>query len=132
MTVSSAVPEIPASDVAQSARYYVDKLGFTFDWHSQEHQIAGVSRGDCRLFITSDEFRERFGNKAPLVFWINLDSSAEVDELYAEWKGRGAKLLSEPEDKPYNLHEFFAADLDGNIIRVFFDIGTKVVRDPQN
>lgn len=32
-----------------------------------------------------------------------------VDELFAEWKAADAKLVSEPEDKPWNL------------IRVFYD-----------
>jgi hypothetical protein len=45
----------------------------------------------------------------------------EVDELFVEWKAKQAKLLSEPEDRPWMLREFIAADLDGNLIRVFYD-----------
>jgi len=41
--------------------------------------------------------------------------------LFAEWKGAEAKIVSEPEDKPWHLREFVAADLDGNLIRVFYD-----------
>jgi hypothetical protein len=48
-------------------------------------------------------------------------SKAEVDELFAQWKATQAKILSEPEDKPWKLREFMAADLDGNLIRVFCD-----------
>jgi hypothetical protein len=32
-----------------------------------------------------------------------------------------AKIVSEPEDKPWKLREFMAAHLDGNLIRVFYD-----------
>jgi hypothetical protein len=32
-----------------------------------------------------------------------------------------AKFVSEPEDKPWKLREFIAADPDGNLIRVFYD-----------
>ena len=32
-----------------------------------------------------------------------------------------AKIVSEPEDQPWKLREFMAADLDGNLIRVFYD-----------
>jgi hypothetical protein len=32
-----------------------------------------------------------------------------------------AKIVSEPEDKPWKLREFTSADLDGNLIRVFYD-----------
>jgi hypothetical protein len=33
----------------------------------------------------------------------------------------GARVVSEPESKPWNLHEFTAMDLDGNLLRVFYD-----------
>jgi uncharacterized glyoxalase superfamily protein PhnB len=57
----------------------------------------------------------------PLLFWLNLDSKAEVDELFAQWNAAHANIVSEPEDKPWKLREFVAADLDGNLIRVFYD-----------
>jgi len=56
-----------------------------------------------------------------LVFWLNLDSKAEVDELFAEWSAADAKIISEPEDKPWLLREFTVEDLDGNRIRLFYD-----------
>jgi len=40
---------------------------------------------------------------------------------FAQWKATRAKIVSEPEDKPWKLREFMAADLDGNLIRVFDD-----------
>jgi uncharacterized glyoxalase superfamily protein PhnB len=83
--------------------------------------IAGISRGNCRLFLTNRSFREHYGNIGPILFWLNLDSKTEVDELFAEWKAAQAKIVSEPEDKPWKLREFMAADLDGNLIRVFYD-----------
>ena len=36
-------------------------------------------------------------------------------------KAAEAKTISEPEDKPWKLREFIAADPDGNLIRVFYD-----------
>jgi hypothetical protein len=44
-----------------------------------------------------------------------------VDERFARWKATQAKIVSEPEEKPWKLHEFMAADLDRNLIRVFYD-----------
>lgn len=55
-----------------------------------------------------------YGNRGPVLFWLNLDSKAEVDELFAQWKAARANIVSEPEDKPWKLREFMAADLDGN------------------
>jgi len=55
------------------------------------------------------------------VIWLNLNSIEEVDALYELWRDRQAKIVSPPESKPWNLHEFTAADLDGNLFRVFYD-----------
>ncbi len=124
MTFPAAVPEIPAANVDKAAAYYVNTLGFTLDWGGEEGGgIAGVSRGDCRLFITNPGFHKSFGNGGLIVFWLNLNSKAEVDQLFAEWKAANARIVSEPEDKPWKLHEFTAADLDGNLIRAFYDFG---------
>jgi len=121
MTFPAGVPEIPAASVDRAVAYYVHALGFSFDWGNEEGGIAGVSRGHCRLFVTNRSFREGYGNVGPILFWLDLYSKAEVDELFAEWKAAGAKIVSEPEDKPWKLHEFTAADADGNLIRVFHD-----------
>ena len=121
MTFPAAVPEIPAANVDDAAAYYVKTLGFTLDWGGDEGGIAGVSRENCRLFITNRAFRHWYGNVGPSLIWLNVDSKAEVDELYAEWKAAQAKIVMEPADKPWKLREFMAADLDGNLIRVFYD-----------
>ncbi len=121
MTFPTPVPEIPAADVDKAAAYYVNTLGFTFDWGGNHGGIAGISRGNCRLFITNQSFRAGFGNLGPILFWLNLDSKTAVDELFVEWNAAQARIVSEPEDKPWKLREFIVADLDGNLIRAFYD-----------
>jgi predicted lactoylglutathione lyase len=59
-----------------------------------------------------------------VLIWLNLDSKEEVEELYEIWKAADAKLISAPESKPRKLHEFTAADLDGNFFRVFYDFSS--------
>jgi len=121
MKLPAPVPEIPAANVDKAAAYYVDRLGFAFDWGDDEGGIAGISRGNCRLFLTNRSFRASHGNVGPVLFWLNLKNKAEVDKLFAEWKAAGVKIVSELEDKAWKLREFMAADLDGNLIRVFYD-----------
>jgi hypothetical protein len=99
MMFPASVPEIPAANVDKAAAYYVNTLGFTFDWGDDQGGIAGISRGNCRLFITNHSFRESYGNIGPILFWLNLDSKAEVDELFTQWKAAQAKIVSEPEDR---------------------------------
>jgi predicted lactoylglutathione lyase len=124
-----AVPEIPVSDVERAAEYYVNTLGFNLDWHNNEDGIGGISQGNCRMFLTNAAFRQHYGNSVPVVIWLNLNSKQEVDELYQRWRAAGAKILAEPEDKPWHLREFTVADLDGNNLRVFYDFTWELRRE---
>ncbi|HEX4604899.1 MAG TPA: VOC family protein [Candidatus Angelobacter sp.] len=123
-----AVPEIPVNDVDQAAAYYIKNLGFTLDWGGADGEgIAGISRGHCRIFLTGRGFREGgYRNAAPVVIWLNLNSIEEVNELYELWRNSQAKIISPPGPKPWKLHEFTAADLDGNLFRVFYDFSRDV------
>ena len=119
-----AVPEIPVLDVVAATEYYRDKLGFSVDWLEGELALAGVSRDQCRLFLAGPSFREGCGNASPVLSWLNLSSKGEVDDLHHAWRSSKAILLSAPESKPWGLHEFTAADPDGNRFRVFYDFAT--------
>ena len=120
-----AVPEIPVSDISAALEYYNHRLGFTIDWGDQgDGGIAGISQGTCRMFLTNAAFREHYGNTGPVLVWFNLDSREAVDALHQLWRANQAKIVSPPESKPWGLHEFTAADLDGNLLRVFYDFAT--------
>jgi predicted lactoylglutathione lyase len=120
----SAVPEIPVRSISAAAAYYQEGLGFTLDWGDEELGLAGISRGTCRMFLANQQFRKEYGNVGPTLTWLNLDSKEEVDELYRVWNSSNAKLISAPQSKSWGLHEFTAADLDGNLFRVFYDFAT--------
>jgi catechol 2,3-dioxygenase-like lactoylglutathione lyase family enzyme len=119
-----AVPEIPVGDVVAATEYYRDKLGFDIDWVDADIGLAGISRDQCRIFLAGPTFRGANGTVSPIVTWLNLNSIGEVDELHSAWRASSAVLLSEPEAKPWGLHEFTAADPDGNRFRVFHDFAT--------
>jgi uncharacterized glyoxalase superfamily protein PhnB len=119
-----AVPEIPVKDIATAAAYYQNNLGFTLDWGGEDLGLAGISKGHCRIFLANHEHRQAYGNVGPTLTWLNLDSKEEVDELYRVWSASNARLMSAPESKPWGLHEFIAADVDGNLFRVFYDFAT--------
>jgi uncharacterized glyoxalase superfamily protein PhnB len=119
-----AVPEIPVRSIDTAAAYYQSRLGFTLDWGGDELGLAGISKGNCRMFLANQRYRETRGNVGPTLTWLNLESKEEVDELYREWNASNARLISPPQSTPWGLHEFTAADLDGNLFRVFYDFGT--------
>ena len=64
----SAVPEIPVRDINEAAAYYENNLGFTVDWGGEELGLAGVSKGDCRMFLANSDYRRR---------WCLINSSAK-------------------------------------------------------
>ena len=118
------VPEIPVKDLAAAITYYQNNLGFTLDWGDQDLGLAGISKGNCRMFLANQQYRKKYGNVGPTLTWLNLESKEEVDALYRVWSASDAKLMSAPESKPWGLREFTAADLDGNLFRVFYDFAT--------
>ena len=70
MRLPPPVPELPVSDVRAAGESYARQMGFTVDW-SYEDWLAGISRDDARVFL----------------------AAAEVDQLHAEWKERGALIV---------------------------------------
>ena len=119
-----AVPEIPVSDLTAATTYYRDRLGFRVDWVAADIALAGISRANCRLFLAGPRFRAEQGNVSPVVVWLNLRSQEEVDALHHAWRAATATVLSAPESKSWGLHEFTAADPDGNRLRAFYDFAT--------
>ena len=79
-------------DLEVSTRYYVDVLGFQKD----PIDAAGWS------FLRRDRFRVMLGEC--------------VDELYAEFVGKGAMVTSRPTNKPWGLREFGLSTPDGHRI----------------
>ncbi|HJU40706.1 MAG TPA: VOC family protein [Tahibacter sp.] len=124
MQFPPACPEIPVTDLAASLAYYRDRLGFTVDWSDADLGLAGLSRGDARVFMSNAAFRAHLRTAAgPVVLWFNPASRAEVDAVHAQWAAAGAAIDAPPSDKPYKLYEFLANDPDGNWLRVFYDFG---------
>ena len=121
MQFPALCPEPPVADLPAALAYYRDKLGFTVDWADEALGLAGLSRGDARMFMSNAAYNAQVGGRGPIVMWLNLSSRAEVDALHQEWAAAGAKIKAAPSAKPYKLYEFLAQDLDQNVLRVFYD-----------
>lgn len=123
MSLPPVCPEIPVADLGQALAYYRDQFGFAIDWSDDGLGLAGLSRGDSRLFLANADYRAVHGTRGPVVLWLNLADRDEVDALYTEWAAAGARIVAPPEAKPFKLYEFHAQDIDGNILRLFYDFG---------
>jgi uncharacterized glyoxalase superfamily protein PhnB len=123
MQIPPLCPEIPVADLPAALAYYRDRLGFAVDWADEALGLAGLSRGDARIFMSDAGYRSGLGNQAPVVLWLNLGNRGEVDDLHRLWAGAGATVDGAPSAKPWRLYEFFARDPDGNVLRIFYDFG---------
>jgi catechol 2,3-dioxygenase-like lactoylglutathione lyase family enzyme len=105
-------------DVAASAAYYRDKLGFdlAFKYGTPTYYVGLCSGGVQMHLIAADHAPRPPGHGAVSIF---VD---DVDGLYADLLKRGAKILKAPANQAYGLRDFDVADLDGNML--FFGMET--------
>jgi len=104
MKLPVPVPELPVNDIDSAGAFYQQRMGFNIDWKYEDY-LSGISRDDARIFLRQRTVEERKQNYSVLV-WLNLHSTQEVDELYAQWKRDGVPIVDELETKPWNLREF--------------------------
>jgi len=106
----AAVPILHVKSLRASQAYFRDQLGFKLLWdYGEPPDFGAVGRGDA-VFFLCQQCQSAPGTWS-FVFVEN------VDKLHDELKSRGARILSPPEKKPWNLREMQVADLDGNVFR---------------
>lgn len=106
-------------DVAQTAQYYQEKLGFHIDFLFGDPPIhAGVSRGNwtgdmVQIQLTQIEASHPITPSGYLYIFVN----AAIDALYQTYLANGVDIVNPPESYPWGLREFTIRDLNGHIIR---------------
>ena len=105
-----AIPQLPVVNVTAAAEFYRDVLGFKIDWTWGENDYGAVSRDDAVFYLCAWK-----PPVAPVTCIINVP---EVDPLCEEWRAKGAKIVSEPEDKPWHVREFTVEDNNGHHFRI--------------
>jgi GNAT superfamily N-acetyltransferase/uncharacterized glyoxalase superfamily protein PhnB len=107
---SAPIPQLPVLSVADSTAYYRDVLGFKIDWTWGENDYASVSRDSAVIFLSAAD-----GGLEKCVLFQYV---GDVDALHAEWSRSGAKILADPEDKPWGIREFTIEDNNGHQLRI--------------
>lgn len=99
-------------DLAVSARFYTDVLGFQRDqvvapgWSFVSKDAFKLMLGECADEVAADEV----GNHA----WFARVMVEGLDEYYDEVVSRGATIISKPVDRAYGLREFVVRTPDGH------------------
>ncbi|MBB4397612.1 VOC family protein [Bradyrhizobium sp. ERR14] len=98
------------SDIAASLAYYRDVLGFevTFEY-GEPLSYACLCREEVALHLLAAARTKRLPGQGGLCIFVR-----DVDLLYAELSGRGARPINQPEDRDYGMRDFDILDADGN------------------
>ncbi|MDH4346117.1 MAG: VOC family protein, partial [Thermoleophilia bacterium] len=109
----SAVPIIPARDVAAAAEWYRDQLEYDVVHIEPEYGI--VRRGESSIHFWGPSGIAPEASNTMIRVGVR-----GIDDLYAEYSGRGIVHPNDPlTTKPWNLREFSVGDRDGNLVTFF-------------
>ena len=96
-------PVLHVPDVAATAAFYRDVLGFTCDFGDDRYAV--VWRDNAAIHFVRDQGPP---HGVHLFQWVN-----DVDSYYDEIIGRGATVTTAPTDQPYGIREFGLRDING-------------------
>ena len=115
----SSAPVLFVRDVRASAEHYRGTMGFQFDrFYGAPASFVILRRDGLHVMLKSVSDHSAIiprWNISPslwdVYFWVD-----DVEELYREFLGRGAKIDYELCDQPYGCREFGTQDIDGHDI----------------
>ena len=113
MSGQRAMPILPAADVAASAAFYMDKLGFTLAGSWQDDagdSFAIVQMGLVTLGLT------RSDRSVPDSEWAAYVYVADINAFADHAMGKGAPVKRGPEISFYKCNELEVIDPAGNVI----------------
>lgn len=110
MKFEKSITILYSTDISASIAYYTEKLGFAGKWEwDSPATFGGIWRDDVEIFFCKE------GQGHPGT-WLSIVVD-NVDDYYESIKDNGAKIITQPEDKEWNMKEMLVEDPDGHIIR---------------
>ena len=103
--LTKIMPELPSNDVAAAIAHYRDVLGFRVNY--EQSDIGVMDRDAVRVLLIARTERHT-GIGSAYIYVRN------ADELHAEMRASGARVLDEPVSHPWGLRDFHVVDLDEN------------------
>lgn len=113
-----AVPVLPAVDAAESAAFYIEKLGFREAFRdATPPKYIGVIRDELHLHLASapPELARTIGDQTMCRFYVS-----DVDALYEEYSAHNIIHPNGPiHNTPWNTREFSVIDPTGVCLTFF-------------
>ena len=111
--ILGTVPVIATEDIQKSISYYVDVLGFSFDFKYGEPAVyAGVKSGSAGIYFTYDPplvkiIKEQKVN--PEIFiWIT-----DAIHLFKKHVEKGAEIFEPLSDRSWGVREYVITEING-------------------
>lgn len=122
MNPNKLFPLIVTNKLSETRSYYLDKAEFELVIDKPQYlQVRyGAEGGPELCFMTSDALPS--GDDMPLFdgrgLFISIPTES-ADRKHADLAGRGAEIMSAPEDKPWGWRSFLAVDPNGVLLDFF-------------
>ncbi len=116
LNASELAASLTVKDLATSAAWYRDIVGFTIDRrHERDGRLLAVSlrAGQVRLLITQDDGARGLDRTKGVGFSLQLTTPQDIDALAAQIQSRGGTLESAPASAPWGVRIFRIRDPDG-------------------
>lgn len=104
---------LAVNDLAASAAYFIDKLGFERDFTAPGWEFLSFGEFKLMLGECPDELPAEETHNHSYFAHVLVEN---VDKIFAEFLNRGALLNSHPDDKPWGLREFGVRTPEGHRI----------------
>lgn len=104
----AVVPVLATTDVAKTAAYYRDVLGFAIDDRFTGTDWAMLWADQCQLFLSLNPTAAETARGQKLMICV-----PGVDAFYEKHKANGANIISDLEDKPWGLRAYTVEDPNG-------------------
>lgn len=119
--LSATEAQLYVRDVAASARFFTEALGFDIDFLYGDPPFYGlVTRDRARLCLRlvrepvfAGDIRER---EQLLSAAITVDTAAEIKQLFLDYQAAGLRFHQTLQKQPWGARNFIILDPDGNLI----------------
>jgi catechol 2,3-dioxygenase-like lactoylglutathione lyase family enzyme len=111
--IHRAVPVIGTEDIQKSISYYIDVLGFLFDFKYGEPAVyAGVKSGSAEIYFTHDPHLAKIIKEQklnPEVFiWI-----PDAIHLFKKHVDKGAEIFEPLSDRSWGSRQYVIREING-------------------
>ncbi len=114
----NAVPVIATADIASTIDFYTERLGFSEHFiYGDPPVYAAVERDGVLLYLTFDpplvSTLKSSGLHPDVFLWVK-----DVDKAFAEHRRRGAKIVEEIADRPWDARQYVIEDPNGYRLKI--------------